>query len=252
MVSILVVSLFMFVAISSVGKKGLGKAASGVVAEAISTTTPNKSAPIRIFCFGDSLTAGTSPPGFETFPYAPFLEDALHQGKLPTAVVRHLGLPGWTASQLLEDANGERGLRTMIKRIQDPSLSLVIILAGTNDLGHHRSPSDIVTDLIQLHTLCHKEGIAHTIALAVPSSAFQTKFPEYAEKARKINRGLRKYCEEESNEKATYVSFPFGWEPNDERWSRDGLHFSKQGYQVLAESLAPVVESILVADDLNR
>ena len=38
-------------------------------------------------------------------------------------VVRHLGYPGWTSLQLLEEAGGERGLRTMVRKIKDPSLS---------------------------------------------------------------------------------------------------------------------------------
>ena len=46
--------------------------------------------PRRVFCFGDSLTAGTSPPLHELFPYSTVLEAAVG----PSVVVRHRGLPG--------------------------------------------------------------------------------------------------------------------------------------------------------------
>ena len=72
------------------------------------------SSPARILCYGDSLTAGTfnmEEPDV-LFPYAPHLEAAL---KLKgAAIVRHRGLPGWTAQGMVDsvdDANvGLRGL----------------------------------------------------------------------------------------------------------------------------------------------
>ena len=60
----------------------------GSSAMMMSSTTQSSDA-IRIFCFGDSLTAGTSPPEFATYPYAPHLEAALHDRGLKNVIVRH-------------------------------------------------------------------------------------------------------------------------------------------------------------------
>jgi len=51
----------------------------------------------RILCYGDSLTAGTSPPFNELFPYGPYLETELNTSKEEEVVVRWRGLPGWTS-----------------------------------------------------------------------------------------------------------------------------------------------------------
>ena len=37
---------------------------------------------IRVFCYGDSLTAGTSPPSYELYPYAVHLEESINKNKL--------------------------------------------------------------------------------------------------------------------------------------------------------------------------
>ena len=49
-----------------------------------STNKPPDNNVLRILAFGDSLTAGTSPPSNELYPYAPYLETALKKksGKL--------------------------------------------------------------------------------------------------------------------------------------------------------------------------
>mmetsp|Transcript_28537 Transcript_28537/g.98194 ORF Transcript_28537/g.98194 Transcript_28537/m.98194 type:complete len:87 (-) Transcript_28537:366-626(-) len=41
------------------------------------------STPQHVFCFGDSLTVGSSPPETALFPYAPELEKALNAAPRP-------------------------------------------------------------------------------------------------------------------------------------------------------------------------
>ncbi len=194
---------------------------------------------LRILCFGDSLTAGTSPPHWEEFPYAPFLE-----ASFPDAIVRHKGYPGWTASQLLASANDAGGLRTLIRKVQDPPLSMVILLAGTNDLGYQTSVPDIVKSIQALHEICHAEGVLHTLAIGIPPSQYQTLHEGAAAKAQHVNHLLEDYCQQ-SGSSTSFVPFPFAWSPDNDLWSPDVLHFSPRGYQVLGESIATLVKQIL-------
>ena len=132
-------------------------------------------------------------------------------------------------------------------------MSLVILLAGTNDLGWDRDINEIVKDITSLHELCHNNG-AHTIAIGIPESGYQYSVSDAKEKATLLNTELEKYCSQ-SQAKATasastskaaayYMPFPFVYEPNGINWSPDTLHFSKQGYKVLGESLVPFIEKI--------
>jgi hypothetical protein len=64
--------------------------------------TPNNV--VRIFCYGDSLTHGSSPPSFSSFPYGPHLERELNQSiddKTEVEVVVR-GLPGWTSASMVQ------------------------------------------------------------------------------------------------------------------------------------------------------
>jgi lysophospholipase L1-like esterase len=250
--SIVLLSLVMYGVLSSFGRQNMTKIPHAVEAlSTVTTTTPTR----RIFCFGDSLTAGTSPPGNQNYPYAPHLEASLNRRNSKNGavavVVRHLGYPGYTSEHLLEDADDEGGLRTMIRRIQDPSPSLVILLAGTNDLGYRRSVEDIVKSITSLHQLCYQEGTPHTIAIGIPPSGYQHSFKEAAECVSQVNQKLQAFCESNNN-KATFVPFPFEWAPNDDNWSSDGLHFSSKGYQVLGESLGPVVERMILGEETQK
>jgi lysophospholipase L1-like esterase len=199
-------------------------------------STSQTKKPLRVFCYGDSLTAGTSPPSFQEFPYAPHLELILKQQLNPGVSVQHRGLPGWTSNDLLHSDAPEA-----IKGASP--VKVAIILAGTNDLGQTPDPTPIIENIIGLHRLFYAAGVRHTVAIGIPSSGYQSVVAEAAQKAQTVNDALARFCESEP--KATYVPFPFGFGQGDDKWSSDGLHFSPKGYQILGESLAPVVQKLL-------
>jgi lysophospholipase L1-like esterase len=206
----------------------------------------------RIFCYGDSLTFGTSPPNQESYPYAPYLEQVLKDRGLENVVVRHRGLPGWTTQQMLQELDGERtGLRSAIigAMKQDPvaGVSLVILLAGTNDMAYHSTADQIATNIRTLHQVSYDNGVPRTLAIGVPPSGYQARVDSAAALAAEINGKLEQFVAQE--DKASYMASPFPFEQNGKNWAPDTLHFSPRGYHVLAESLAPVVEQIL--DSLN-
>ena len=114
----------------------------------------HRRAPPRLLCYGDSLTAGYTALTKYTGVYAPWatqLADALG------VAVDHVGMCGWTASQMVDGLDSEenvdirsrahRGLRRLL---EDGSYSHVLLMAGTNDLKT-RTASEIAESLVQLH-----------------------------------------------------------------------------------------------------
>jgi lysophospholipase L1-like esterase len=202
----------------------------------------------NILCYGDSLTAGTSPPGAEYYPYASYLEQALKDKGLENVLVRHRGLPGWTTHQMLKDLDHEEtGLRSAIKGAieQDPvaGVSLVILLAGTNDLAQHITAGEIASNVRALHVVSYATGVPRTLAIGIPPSGYQWWEESAAALAGKINGKLKEWVSQE--DKASYHASPFPFERGGENWAPDTLHFSPRGYQVFGESLAPIVKQIL-------
>ena len=197
----------------------------------------------QAFAYGDSLTAGVY--HFQRqFPYAPYLEKKLRETAKPGEVftVQHRGLPGWTTGQMLNVMDDEaKGLLSAIRDIE--SLSVVVILSGTNDLGYKEEAETIVDNLLKLHSECHAAGVPYTIAIAVPPSSYQSRDSVAAEKASYVNEKLREHCEK--NPKMTFHPFPFPFEASGDNWDSDGLHFSEKGYILLGESLADPVRSLV-------
>lgn len=198
----------------------------------------------KVFCFGDSLTSGSSPPFVESFPYGPHLEKAIRtaSGK-EDSMVRWKGYPGWTASNLLQ----EGGLGALLDDIQFKTgthVDLVIILAGTNDLAYEKNPDIVFKDIKSIHDVAHGRNI-HTLAIGVPDSAWQQQSVETANVAREVNAKLQEWSDTHSD-LVDYEPFPIAkFDPNSGYWAPDGLHFSPQGYQYLGENIAPKVTTIL-------
>lgn len=208
-----------------------------------------------VVCFGDSLTAGTS-GNFREYPYAPHLEKALQDEEhqyIKNVTVSHFGLPGWTTQNMLDKLNG--GLKFAIQEATSDDddgrrpPSLVIILAGTNDLGRFVSSSSgaktVTENIIALHRACYEMHVPRTLAIAIPPSAFQHYNSQASTLAHAINENLQGYCREQEQQRASFFPFPFNYTRGGENWNVDGLHFSPHGYQMLGESLAPIVASIL-------
>lgn len=198
--------------------------------------------PQRVLCYGDSLTAGTSPPLADLYPYAPTLEQAIGPA---TAMVRHRGLPGATAAMMLQYSDDEqRGLRALLRKAQP---ALAIIMAGTNDLGFEAESTPIVRSVTGLHELAHALDIP-TLAVGIPPSAYQAQQSEAAELCNLVNRELRAWANDQQDEMCAFIENPISyWAPDDLRFAPDGLHFSPEGYRVVGEGLADVVRERLDA-----
>ena len=200
----------------------------------------------RIFCYGDSLTAGTFNMGEpdQLFPYAPHLERALCANG-DSFMVRHRGLPGWTAAAMNDNVDDEtRGLRGSLRRIKeaagdDPPVALAIILAGTNDLGCYADAASILEALQGIHLASHACNVP-TLAVGIPPSGFMARDEYAAKTAAEVNSSLRDWCASEAM--ADFEPHPIAtFEPSSGLWSSDGLHFSPEGYRVTGEGLAAAV-----------
>ncbi|KAL9185089.1 hypothetical protein ACHAXT_002866 [Thalassiosira profunda] len=226
----------------------------------------SRSLPQEIFCYGDSLTYGISCPGREAHPYAVYLEQELNNlyasdpAGPPAVQIQHMGTPGITASYLESHLDDARlGACPIISRI--PTLSLMIILIGTNDLGQ---PADdgkdvaksIFGSIMNLHggVLSCLEGAGngnlHTLAIGIPGSAYQNRVKVAADHAAFINDALEAFAADYPGHKVSYLDFPFDYESGDPKWCVDGLHLTEEGYKELARSLAPNVKAIL--DKIER
>lgn len=215
----------------------------------VSSTSLSSPTIHRVLAFGDSLTAGTS--GDDLYPYASYLQNALQRRQVIDTVVqvRHRGLPGWTTQGMLDSLDDERlGLRTAIQAVTNPPLSLVILLAGTNDLANGAATAGQITqNLLRLHAVCHECGVVRTLAIGIPSSGYQAINADVATLVATVNSSLRHQIasQQERTCTTTFTTFPFRFVYQGENWNTDSLHLSPKGYQLLGESLAPVVEEIL-------
>ncbi|KAL3916747.1 MAG: hypothetical protein SGILL_005039 [Bacillariaceae sp.] len=241
-----------------------------------SSSSTIRNRPIRVFCFGDSLTAGVSPPSRNRYPYATYVLSSLEEkgkDRPVTFQVDDAGYSGWMTNELLAlmcteekhcphhfassvDSNVPgRSSRTQAAK-DDPRNKLLepdvpydifIFLAGTNDLGRTaRTEFDIVSSILEMHTWAHTVAkIPVTMAIAIPSSAYQSRTPKAADKAARINQDLQDRLsvgKADTSHQTLFVPFPFSYSSEEKAlWAMDGLHFSEKGYKALGDYLATFI-----------
>ena len=263
----------------------------------ITTTATTKEAatampamPKRVFCLGDSLTAGTSRKKGGFFPYAPYLEKALNDHGEDTTATNNItvewkGFPGWT-SFMIRGKLEKEGLKDFVEKEKEqdesntnnnnnnnnntkheenlpppPPFDLAIILVGTNDVFRkHPNPENIFNSIRKLHELVLDKGsCTKTLALGIPPSGWGRK-PERGRVAAAVNQQLETWfmttgtststnstSNSSSNSSSSYYTpFPIStYDPSSNLFAEDGIHFTPEGYEYLANALAPIVTEIL-------
>ena len=218
-----------------------------------------------VYCYGDSLTYGMVPQhgSPEAHPYDQSLQQEINtlyaNSQSSIIQVKHFGYPGWTSNQMIQHINDglpNLGVCNIIQH--NPTISLIIILVGTNDIGIMANSgtdknvgSTIADSIIELHKRVfecavkeNKNSNLHTMALGIPGSSYQDRSSIAAELATYINKALKDFASSTSLS-ISYVDFPFLYQQNDTRWGSDGLHLSANGYDVLGKELAPYVKTIV-------
>ncbi|GAM43934.1 hypothetical protein TCE0_060f19153 [Talaromyces pinophilus] len=200
--------------------------------------------PLKILCFGNSLTAGFRSYGIEpNHPYALTLKEQLLSAELDASLLGGDGLvdidvegqPG----DLVNSPPG-RFLERMKRRLDAKTYDWIIVLGGTNDLGYGSFSAD------QIYS-----GLKATWSLALSSSP-TTKLlaltvPECAYKSAKLDRNrdtLNKFILEHVEErfyaldlKSAIPYHDMNEQRREEIWD-DGLHFTDKGYDLMGEVIS--------------
>mmetsp|Transcript_36228 Transcript_36228/g.96252 ORF Transcript_36228/g.96252 Transcript_36228/m.96252 type:complete len:600 (-) Transcript_36228:184-1983(-) len=200
---------------------------------------------LKILCFGDSLTSGFHNEGCNFEPYSWTLEWVLRSMGLNCKVVA-VGLNGLTAGEMvqrmfdpaIQDVTGAigKGLGCLLQEKPD----MVVIMAGTNDLGRFISPQVTCGELALLHGECHRQGTP-TVAIA-PSTT--SSGPSVAGRTQLASL-LTTWTQSASSVKifrdlADLVPHPSPgplWEPDD-------IHLSPAGSRQLGIGLAPLIYQV--------
>eukprot|EP00931_Biecheleriopsis_adriatica_P035400 TRINITY_DN20380_c0_g1_i1.p1 TRINITY_DN20380_c0_g1~~TRINITY_DN20380_c0_g1_i1.p1 ORF type:complete len:498 (-),score=69.94 TRINITY_DN20380_c0_g1_i1:283-1776(-) len=209
----------------------------------------------RLLAFGDSLTAGFYNDGDDFSPYGSTLCQALAPAINTEVFV--CGLSGWEASEMCErldarslnDCVGRRGqgLRRALR--EHGPFDLVLIMAGTNDLGSRQGAAATATAVKALHTACHCLGV-RTVVLSVPPNASVTESARYKKHWTRVNALLREWSDGSGIQEGTVMfvdtaeMVPFS---EDSRlWEEDGLHLSPAGSEHLGGELSKLLLPLLM------
>ena len=212
--------------------------------------------PLKIVCFGDSLTLGYQSPTLHSpfpkdIPYGSYLQERLgNQG----SVIVH-GVCGETTQDMRVRFQ---------KDVLDPGPHVAIILGGTNDLGWGITPDAIMGNLTFFYEHAQARGI-FPVAVTVPSLRDDSGHDDECETGQVgqgvkaaveraialrviLNQSIKKLAHEQKFPvvdlfTATCESTTQALAPE---YSNDGLHLTTAGYVKLAKLLwNQVLEDLL-------
>lgn len=203
--------------------------------------------PFRVLCYGDSLTVGFCAKGTQYEPYGQTLAEALAVVDCTACEVSVCGHSGATAGEMVANLNAAavldvggvacNGLGRLLNEAAHAPPDLVLIMAGTNDLGLHRQPKEAFEDITSLHAVCHSRGIA-TVSLAPPLSPCSLQRPFEAAR-RQLQDMLAGWAMREPRVVACVDPSELVPAGVGSLWDPDGLHFSPKGSAQLGRTLAP-------------
>jgi len=166
------------------------------------------------------------------------------------------GLCGRTAVELtcmaerpfIEDEANRIGKGIQVILAEHDPFDLVLILAGTNDLGMGYESRYVVESIKKLHHMCHQRGI-RTVALSLPPNVACERNPAYKEKWQRVNRALFDWSRDFRDRVALFIDTSEAVPLDDEgvNYLIDRLHFSAEGAERLGIELAGLLGPLLSA-----
>ncbi|KAL9943150.1 hypothetical protein ACHAQF_002156 [Verticillium nonalfalfae] len=199
--------------------------------------------PLRIFCFGDSLTAGYSGFGSSYTPYSEVLETKL-AAAFPDADVRvhENGMPG----DIVSAEAFNRRLRAELDEAKMP-YDWVLILGGTNDIAYKIAPETIVDNLKESYRIALDKG-SKVLALTVPQTHARARWVVDARRA--VNEGIMAYDDPKSYAFDLASAIPYFALPPPKRtlyWD-DGVHLTPSGYEWMGGHVADALIKIMIEE----
>lgn len=191
-----------------------------------------------ILCFGDSLTKGLAPDlsPTEWEKYWPYTK------QLKILISKHFNNDTSVIPKIVDDGiNGElvSRMKHRISFLLSKSLyDVVVVLGGTNDLGHHRSKDEILKDLYDIHHTIYNFGLKSnrtivSFAITIPPLSWPVNQTVRAD----VNNALKEYVNK--NITMTYLidldKVLTTTHTDKKYYSTDNVHFSPSGYDLIGE-----------------
>jgi len=219
-------------------RSGIKPFASQSMLEAIRGTPPQTPPPV-ILCFGDSLSRGLfvaeNGDWHKNHPYAKELNRLLNNESVALAA----GVNGELTQDMVE----------RLPRVLEahPLTRAVIILGGTNDLGHRKPAEEVIANIVKLHKIAHNATVPNnndpdeqdhptvfTVAVTIP----QARWPFDPQVRLAINAGIRQLAKNDTCHVAL-LDLESQWNQsvpaNAKYWSPDFVHFSPTGYDAIGQ-----------------
>lgn len=203
--------------------------------------------PIRILAIGDSLTEGYYHYGYHFHPYAKSLGDLLDSVNISVEIIQ-------------QGVSGERVVPQMVNRLnnrlkRDKPYDWVIILGGTNDLGHGISAEEIFKEGLQpMYEAClNRTGRKIKLAaMTVIQNAFNAPTSEADQNRQLLNTMIRNYVTQSKDQDRICLvdldqGIPYHSLRDEEKkqlWD-DGLHLKPAGYDLMGKLIFDVIRSKL-------
>lgn len=193
--------------------------------------------PIRIICFGDSLTAGFQSPTREnpqggSTPYGEWLQERI--GSAGQVSIR--GICG--------ELTGEMVMRFR-KDVLAHEPRIVVILGGTNDLGWNGPAQEIMSNLVKMYEQTLAAG-GVPVPVTVPSLRVEDASNSregmewvagHLERRYELNRLILDYVRTKNLIAVDLFTATAELETNllAREYSNDGLHLTTAGYRLFAD-----------------
>ncbi|KAM4059772.1 GDSL-like lipase/Acylhydrolase family protein [Hirsutella rhossiliensis] len=200
--------------------------------------------PLRILCFGDSLTSGYHNYGLGEHPYSDALLDRL-AAVLPDDSYDLEALADGEPGDVASRPAFQRRLR---EQLEERSFDWVIVLGGTNDLAYSISPHAIFNALKTCWDLALANG-SKVLALTVPECA--AKSASLDATRRGLNASILNYKQTNFYALDLFAKIPYHSlleQDRDAFWD-DGLHLTADGYDWMGRHIADGLLAILKQHD---
>jgi lysophospholipase L1-like esterase len=198
----------------------------------------------NILAFGDSLTYGL------------YVSD----GKVGhhSYAVQLNSLLNISTSRVIESGVSGEVTKRMISRLQqqlpESKSKIVIILGGTNDIGHQLPIDSIINNIYSLHQTVHKSAAIlnttiYTVAVTIPPVRGWKGVPEQTRL--KINKAIREFAHNTSSlvalQELENVFVSSNSTNNLKYFSPDMVHFSKLGYDEIGSMLFFTIKNFILS-----